>query len=312
MRRLLNSSLILIFAASLATAQNTAPASPSKPPSLAKEGEKVTKLGTHATADLPSEATIDSFLQQQFGYEKDLTWKINSIRPSGVADLAEVNVLLASPQGQQAMRFYVAPDGAHALAGEIIPFGARPFDSAKKVLEKGITGPERGPKEASVTIVEFGDLQCPACKAAQPTIEALVAAEPSARFVFQNFPLEMHNWAAKGAAYADCVGRASNEAFWKFVSKAYETQSDITAANADEKLTALADGAGVKGADIAACALTPETKKHVDASLALGKSVDVTGTPTLFINGRRVGSFNPQMLDVYKSLVEFAASKNGN
>jgi hypothetical protein len=65
-----------------------------------------------------------------------------------------------------------------------------------------------------VTIVEFGDLQCPACKAAQPTIEALVAAEPQARFVFQNFPLEMHNWAAKGAAYADCVGRASNDAFW--------------------------------------------------------------------------------------------------
>ena len=89
-------------------------------------------------------------------------------------------------------------------------------------------------------IVEFGDLQCPACKAAQPTIEALIAAEPNARFVFQNFPLEMHNWAAKGAAYADCLGRASNDAFWKFVSKTYETQSDITAANADEKLTALA------------------------------------------------------------------------
>ncbi len=311
MRRLLNSTLILVFAATMASAQTAAPGT-SKPPSLAKEGEKVNKLGTHATPDLPSETIVDSFLQQQFGYEKDLTWKINSIRPSGVADLAEVNVVLASPQGQQFMRFYVAPDGTHALAGEIIPFGSRPFEPAKKTLEKGITGPEKGPKDAPVTIVEFGDLQCPACKAAQPTIEALVAAEPNARFVFQNFPLEMHNWAAKGAAYSDCVGRASNEAFWKFVSKAYETQSDITAENADEKLTALADGAGVKGAEIAACAAKPETKKHVDASMALGKSVDVTGTPTLFINGRKVGSFNPQLLDVYKALVEFAASKNGN
>ena len=196
--------------------------------------------------------------------------------------MAEVTVVLASPQGQQLTRFYVAPDGQHALVGEIIPFGAQPFDPAKQLLEKGITGPERGPKDAPVTIVEFGDLQCPACKAAQPTIEALVAAEPTARFVFQNFPLEMHNWAAKGAAYADCVGRASNDAFWKFVSKTYETQSDITAENADEKLTAIADGAGVKGADIAACAAKPETKAHVDASIALGKSVDVTGTPTAF------------------------------
>jgi protein-disulfide isomerase len=49
----------------------------------------------------------------------------------------------------------------------------------------------------------------------------------------------------------------------------------------------------------------------VDASIALGKTVDVTGTPTLFINGRRVSSFDARMLDIYKSLVEFAA-KPGN
>jgi protein-disulfide isomerase len=184
-----------------------------------------------------------------------------------------------------------------------------PFEAANKLLEKGITGPSRGPKDAPVTIVEFGDLQCPACKAAQPVIEALVAAEPKARFVFQNFPLEMHNWAAKGAAYADCVGRASNDAFWKFVAKTYETQADITAENADEKLTALADGAGVKGADIATCAATPATKAHIDASIALGKSVDVTGTPSLFINGRKIGSIDPRGADAYKELVEFAGKQ---
>ena len=147
---------------------------------------------------------------------------------------------------------------------------------------------------------------------AQPTIEQLVAAEPNARFVFQNFPLEMHNWAAKGAAYADCVGRASNDAFWKFVAKTYETQSDITAQNVDEKLTAIADGAGVKGSEIAACAATPETKAHVEASIELGKKVEVNSTPTLFINGRKVGSFNKDLLDVYKALVEFSAEAKGN
>ena len=218
-------------------------------------------------------------------------------------------MVLANGQGQQMSRFYVAPDGLHALVGEIIPFGAKPFDPAKKALEKGVNGPSKGPKDAPVMIVEFGDLQCPACKAAQPTIEALVAAEPNARFVFQNFPLEMHNWAARGAAYADCVGRASSDAFWKFVSKTYEHQSDITAENVDEKLKGIADEAGVKGADIAACADKPETKAHVDASIKLGKEkdIDVTGTPTLFINGRKIGSFDQRLSDVYKSLVEFAA-----
>jgi len=299
MRSILTSILLaLLFSTVMVAGQATQAAQPAKP---------AEKLGTHATADLPSDAVVDSFMHQQFGYQADVTWKIQSIRPSVMPGLAEVTVIVAGSQGQQLSRFYVSEDGLHAVVGEIIPFGARPFDPARKALEKGITGPSKGPKDAAVTIVEFGDLQCPACKAAQPTIEALVAAEPKARFVFQNFPLDIHNWAAKGAAYADCVGRASSDAFWRFISKTYESQSDITAENADEKLTALADGAGVKGADIAACAAKPETKTRVDASIALGKSVDVTGTPTLYINGRKIGSLDARLSDAYKSLVEFAA-----
>jgi protein-disulfide isomerase len=267
------------------------------------------KVATSSLVNLPSEATVDSFMQQTFGYEPNVTWKVSSIKPAPVPGLAQVDVVLASPQGQQSSRFYVTADGEHAVVGEIIPFGAKPFDHARKTLEKGISGPSRGPKDAAVTVVEFGDLQCPACKAAQPAIEALIAAEPNTRFVFQNFPLEMHNWAAKGAAFADCVAQASNEAFWKFIAKTYETQADITAENADQKLTALADGAGVKGADIAACANTPVTRAHVDASLALGKSVNVNGTPTLFVNGRSIGNISQVPAETLKGLVDFAAKQ---
>lgn len=301
MRGLFNWICISLLSVSLAFAQTSTTQNTKPKPAPAS------KPGTHATANLPSEATVDAFLQQQFGYQQGLTWKIQSIKPSQIEGLAEVNVVLASEQGQQLTRFYVAPDGEHALVGDVIPFGARPFDPVKKILDKGVTGPSRGPKDSGVMIVEFGDLQCPACKKAQPTVEALVAAEPNAHFVFQNFPLEMHNWAQKGAYYADCVGHASNDAFWKFVAKTYETQQDITAENADDKLTAIADQSGVKGSDIAACAAKPETKANVDASIALGKKVEVTGTPTLFINGRRIGNLDEQLLEIYKKLVEFAA-----
>jgi protein-disulfide isomerase len=297
MRSSLNLISILVLMCSAAAAQNSA---------TAKSAEKPVS-GT--AVNLPSEATVNAFMQQTFGYEAQISWKISSIKPAPVPGLAQVDVILANPQGQQLSRFYVTPDGDHAVIGDIIPFGAKPFDPARMTLEKGITGPSRGPKNAAVTIVEFGDLQCPACKAAQPAIESLIASEPDARFVFQNFPLEMHNWAAKGAAYADCVAQASNDAFWKFIAKTYETQSDITAENADEKLTALADGAGVKGADIAACASTPVPKAHVEASLALGKSVNVTGTPTLFINGRSVGNVSQVPASSLKALVDFAAKQ---
>jgi len=289
--------LVLVLTCGVGAAQSSANANPAD------------KVATSSVVNLPSEATVDSFMQQTFGYEPNVTWKVSSIKPAPVPGLAQIDVVLASPQGQQSSRFYVTADGEHAVVGDIIPFGAKPFDHARKTLEKGISGPSRGPKDAAVMVVEFGDLQCPACKAAQPAIEALIAAEPNTRFVFQNFPLEMHNWAAKGAAYADCVAQASNDAFWKFIAKTYETQADITAENADQKLTALADGAGLKGADVAACANTPVTKAHVDASLALGKSVNVNGTPTLFVNGRSIGNISQVPAETLKGLVDFAAKQ---
>jgi protein-disulfide isomerase len=301
MRISIKAILILSLTCGLAAAQA---------PSMMKPGEKAPeKPVSTASTNLPSEATVDAFLTQTFGYETGVTWKISSIKPAPVPGLAQVDVVLAGPQGQQGSRFYVTADGEHAVVGDIIPFGAHPFAHVQGILEKGVNGPAKGPKDAPVLIVEFGDLQCPACKAAQPGIEALVAAEPNARFVFQNFPLEMHNWAFKGATYAECVGKASNDAFWKFVSKTYETQSDITAANADEKLTALANDAGVKGAEIADCANTPVTKAQVDASIALGKSVNVTGTPTIYINGRSIGNISQVPADTLKALVDFAAKQ---
>jgi protein-disulfide isomerase len=292
MRRFLNSACLVILAASIAASQTASSA----------------KATDHESVNLPSEATVESFLHQTFGYEPQVTWKIASIKP--VAGIAEVTVVLASPQGHQLSKFYVTPDGQHAITGEFIPFGAKPFAKDNTILDKGITGPERGPKNAPATIVEFGDLQCPACRAAQPTVDQLVQAEPNARFVFQNFPLpQLHNWAMKGALYADCVSHASNDAFFKFLDTVYTRQPEITAENVDAKLTGIATESGVKGDEIAACAAKPETRVHVDASIALGKAVDVTGTPTLFINGRRIGNVESQMLDIYKKLVEFAAKE---
>ncbi len=266
-------------------------------------------LAQEKAANLPSEETVNAFLQQTFGYDSTVTWKITAIKPSIAEGLAEVNVTLTNAQGQSGTTLYVTPDGKHALTGEIMPFGAKPYAPAKEALLKGINGPGRGPEKSAVTIVEFSDLQCPHCKDAQPVIEKLLAEEPNARFVFQNYPLPMHNWAAKAAYYADCVGRSSNDAFWKFVQGTFDQQTNLTESNADEKLTAIADASGVKGADVAVCAAKPDTKSRVDKSVALGTSVGVTGTPTVYVNGRRIGNVVGVPPEVLKGLVEFAGKQ---
>ncbi len=67
-------------------------------------------------------------MKQMFGYDPSVSWKMVSIRPSEAQGLAEVMVVLSNPQGQQNNRLYVTSDGKHALIGDIIPFGAHPFD----------------------------------------------------------------------------------------------------------------------------------------------------------------------------------------
>jgi len=259
-------------------------------------------------AGLPSEETVNAFMHATFGYDPQLTWKIQSIKPSAAEGLAEVDVLISGPQGQGGQKFYVSRDEKHALVGEILPFGAHPFEKARLELQKKANGPSRGPANAPVEIVEFSDLQCPHCKEANPTVEKLLKEDADVHFVYQNFPLPGHNWAEKAAQYADCVGRASNDAFWKYLDNVFTAQDQITAENADQKLTELADQAGVKGADVAACAAKPETQSRVEASVNLGKSVDVNSTPTLFINGRPVG-VNGNNYDALKQLVDFAAKE---
>lgn len=293
--------LVIILLSSISAIAQTQPTL--KPRPAAKAGASSASDAT----GLPSEDTVNSFLMQMFGYDTTVTWKVNDIRPSEVPGLAEVTVVITNAQGSNPSRLLVSADGKHAITGDILPFGAKPFDDARAKLEKGVNGPAKGPAKAAVTIVEFSDMQCPHCQKAAPAIEQLLAQEPEAHFVFQNFPLPIHNWAEKAADYVDCVGRASNDAVWKFIQKTFDEQANITEANIDEKLKAIATASGANGDEIATCAAKPETKARVEASVALGKSVSVSGTPTLFINGRNVPGGAP--VDVLKKITDFQASQ---
>jgi len=268
-------------------------------PAPAAHGEKA------PSPALPSPGTISGFLHYTFGYDPDITWKISSVKPA--MGMAEVTVILAKGGQQQISKFLVTPDGEHVVAGDVIPFGAKPFESARRLLAERAHGPSRGPASAPVTVVEFSDFQCPHCKNAQPKIEKILADHPEVHFVFQNFPLESHDWARKAAHYAECVGHVNHDAFFKFVHETFEQQANITASTADEKLTAIADGSGVKGAEIAACAALPQTDTAVENSYKLGQAADVSSTPTVFINGRKIQNLVEVPDEIIGQFIQFFA-----
>ncbi len=276
---------------------------------------------TQGTAGLPTEATVNDFLKHTFGYDSAITWKVLEIAASPAPGVASVTVLLQNPQGQQTAKFFVLPGDKYAIAGDLMPFGADPFAPARNEIAANANGVVRGPENAAATVVEFSDLECPSCKAAQPTIDRLLKDEPAVRFIFQNYPLEqLHPWAFLGATYADCVAQQSKDAFWKFIESVYANQEQITAllpqgaANPmkqaqpqiAKKLQELAGAAGANAEQVATCSAEPATAARVRKSLALGQSLGITGTPTLFVNGRKIGNVNGLPYEVLKSMVDAA------
>jgi protein-disulfide isomerase len=296
---------LLFFSSAFPQQGSTDKAAPQHASKPANSGAKEASSPTL----LPGTIEIDAALQRTFGYDPGMTWKILDIRESAIPGIAQV---LVSINRQQPVQIYLSPDMQNAIIGEMIPFGPNPFAPTREKL-KVADGPSRGAGKPAIDIVEFSDLECPHCKAAQPILEKLVGDFPQVRYVFQQFPLpaSIHPWAKKAAEYADCAARENKDAFWKYVDAIFENQGSIAAVTADGKLKELATGAGLDANKVSACAGTPETEARVDKSLQLGQSLDVNQTPTVFINGRRVAGIANIPYEQLKSLVQFEIDHAG-
>lgn len=271
----------------------------------------------------PTNEQVDAFVRKMTTGSPGLSWSVSENKQNALDDLTSVVVILTNPQGQRGgQKFWVTPDGSYALVGDLGPFGTSPYAATLADLKRGINGPAKGPATSPILVVEFGDLECPACKAAAPTVDRLLKDVPNVRFVFQQFPLvQIHHWAYKAAGFGDCIARQNNAAFWKFMDAAYGAQEDISShvetnsaekkpdtTYAEQKLTDLATQVGMNGKQISACAADPATTLRVDHSMNLGTKVEVTGTPTLFVNGRKIGNVGGMPYDTLKAIVQFAGT----
>ena len=157
MTRIHRTLLAALLLSGIAIAQ-TKPAPPAAHPAKSAATPAAPAAAAMGATVLPSEDMVNSFLFQMFGYDATITWKVNEIRPSEMPGLAEVSVVITNAQGANPNRLLVSSDGKHAITGDVLPFGAKPFDDARAKLQKGVSGPAKGPAKAAVTIVEFSDM----------------------------------------------------------------------------------------------------------------------------------------------------------
>jgi protein-disulfide isomerase len=270
------------------------------------------------TATSPTKQTVEEFLKAYWGYDTSRIWQVQAILPTPAPGVSHVIVLVkangAGAKEQIAqLSFHTLPDGKFLVAADaLLPFGPKPFQAYREILQAGANGPSQGGSSKALEIVEFSDFECPHCKEAQPTIAKLLADYPSVHFVYQDFPLtQIHTEAFKASTHGYCVAKAGgNEAFFKFSDALFETQAGLTPATADATLKDAETKAGQDPVKIAACATTPAAKDAITASLALGAKVGVNSTPTIFINGRGVPAVGIPY-PMLQKIVEFQAQLDG-
>jgi len=184
----------------------------------------------------------------------------------------------------QDFKFLVSKDGSKILQGQVFDVANNPFKSDLDKLKTAFE-PSLGAPGADVVLVEFSDFQCPYCARASEVVHKIKERyADKVHFVFRQFPLPMHpdaHLAAEAALAAQKQGK-----FWEFHDLMFANQQALSRASLED----YARQAKLNVTDLQKALDGQAEKAAVDADVALGEGVQVNGTPTVFINGKRVAN----------------------
>ncbi len=256
-------------------------------------------------------ATFEKYLRHLELFRGDVTFKIDDPHPSKyLPGFSEVLVHLIFNNVEKDELFYISSDGQTIIRGDVFSLGKSPFQSNLDKLTLA-DQPSFGPADAPVTIVEFGDFECPDCKAEAPILRRDLPEgfNGKVRVIFKNYPLEsVHPWAHAAAIAGRCVYQQGDAPFWKFYDWIYQNQDEITGENLNSKVLAWAGENSVDTVKLGQCLDTKATDAEVNRSIAEGRELGINGTPTLFINGRKIGGLMwPDLQLVINKELEFAS-----
>ncbi len=261
-------------------------------------------------------ATFEKYLRHLELFRGDVMFKIDDPKPSKyLPGYSEVLVHLIFNNAEKDELFYISNDGKTIIRGDVFTLGKSPFESNLDKLTLA-NQPSFGPADAPVTIVEFGDFECPDCKMEAPILrhDLPAAFDGKVRVVFKNYPLEsVHPWSRAAAIAGRCVYQQGDAAFWKFYDWIYQNQDEITGDNLNMKILAWAGQNAVDTVKLGQCLDTKATEPEVNASIAEGRELGIQGTPTLFINGRKIGGLMwPDLQLVINKELEFVSASHAS
>ena len=164
------------------------------------------------------------------------------------------------------------------------------YENPQELVELA-AGVERGDPDAPITILEFADFQCPACRQfatrIKPEVDLAYVDNGVAKFVFQDFPLAQHPYAFLAARAARCAMDQGGQHFWTYHDQLYINQASWSP-NTVPPIAAFesyAQGLGLNEEEFNGCLNSDRHAVAVSAGIELGQLMRVSGTPTIFVSG---------------------------
>jgi len=246
---------------------------------------------TSATPAL-DKAAVEAYIRHLFAWGPDIKVELGDAKPSGISGLSEVT-LRASAGGQSVEQQYlVSQDGTRIIRGTVYDIRQNPFHEDLSKLTN-LEGPSLGTPGAPVVLVLFTDFECPYCREQAVELrDNLLATYPKqVRLYVEDFPLEpIHPWAKAAAIAGRCIYRQNPDAYWRFFDWIFAQQEQIQPGNLRAKIMGFAQNSQIEALGLGRCIDSKDTEGEVNDAMALGKTLQVEATPTLFINGRRIAS----------------------
>ncbi len=209
-------------------------------------------------------------------------------------EYAQITATVTDGTKKQSQNFFLTKDERILVVGSLFPLST---SAERDVLRTIVTEnqPSVGPAHASVTIVEYADLQCPSCARMHEFLEKQLLPKygDKVRIVFKEFPLPMHDWSAVAAIANECAYQLNPATFFSFRSRIFASQSAINVTNVRDQMLSLGEQAGVDRVKLAACLDSKSSMARVEKGLHEGQLLGVSSTPTFFVNGKILAGATP-------------------
>jgi protein-disulfide isomerase len=172
-------------------------------------------------------------------------------------------------------------------------------DPAGAVATVADDRPALGPSNAATVVIEFSDPFCPACRKAHQTGQAVKKAYRNRiRWIFMDFPLEMHKGAKKAAQAAHCAEAQGK--FWEYQEMLYSADGEPDV----DQLKSYADALGLERRQFDACLDSDAYRRQIEKDIQTGRSAGITATPTFIIGGEMISG--ALTLDEFKQKIDAA------